>query len=67
MGVVGLFFLLLFLCFVAYFFGGMLILKMRGASGLEIIPNYLFWITLPTKMKARPCIDICIFLQIDII
>ena len=41
MGFVGLFFLLLFLCFVAYFFGGMLILKMRGATGLEIIPNYM--------------------------
>ena len=52
MGVVGLFFLLLFLSFLAYFFGGMLILKMRGANGLEVIPNYLFWITLPTKMKA---------------
>ena len=57
MGVVGLFFLLLFLSFLAYFFGGMLILKMRGANGLEVIPNYLFWITLPTKMKASQSTD----------
>ena len=53
MGFIGWFFLLLFLCFVGYFFGGMVLLKMRGASGLEVIPNYLFWMTLPNKLKAR--------------
>ena len=53
MGFIGWFFLILFLCFVGYFFGGMLVLKMRGANGLEIIPNYLFWITLPIKLKVR--------------
>lgn len=53
MGFIGWFFLLLFLCLVGYFFGGMVLLKMRGASGLEVIPNYLFWMTLPNKLKAR--------------
>ena len=53
MDVFGWMFLLLFIGFVIYFFGGMFILKTRGASGLEMIPNYTFWISLPKKAKVK--------------
>merc|ERR1712228_88919 len=52
MGFFGLFFLLLFIGFVVYFFGGILLLKSRGASGIEMIPHYTFWVSLPSKTKA---------------
>ena len=53
MGVFGWIVLLLFIGFIVYFFGGMFILKMRGATGIETIPNYTFWISLPKKIKVR--------------
>jgi len=52
MNFIGWIFFLLFLGFLLYFFGGMLIMKMRGAEGIQIIPHYTFWITLPFKLKS---------------
>ena len=52
MGAFGWMLLLLFIGFLVYFFGGMFILKTRGASGIEMIPNYTFWIALPQKAKV---------------
>jgi len=49
MGGWGVFFLLLLIGFLVYFFGGMLILRYRGAEGVETIPNYSFWISLPSR------------------
>jgi len=28
-------------------------MKMRGAEGIQIIPHYTFWITLPFKLKVK--------------
>ena len=53
MNFIGWIFFLLFLGFLLYFFGGMLIMKMRGAEGIQIIPHYTFWITLPFKLKVN--------------
>ena len=52
MGSVGVLFLLLFIGLLIYFVGGVVIMKLRGASGLELIPNYMFWISLPSKLKV---------------
>ena len=52
MGAFGVILLVLFICFLLYFFGGMIVLKLRGASGLEIIPNHIFWLSLPLKIKV---------------
>ena len=52
MGAFGWMLLLLFIGFLVYFFGGMFILQTRGASGIEMIPNYTFWIALPQKAKV---------------
>ena len=53
MGFIGWIFFFLFIGFIIYFFGGMFILKSRGASGIEMIPNYTFWISLPKKTKVN--------------
>ena len=53
MGSVGVLFLLLFIGLLIYFVGGVVIMKLRGASGLELIPNYMFWISLPSKLKVK--------------
>ena len=53
MGAFGIILLVLFICFLLYFFGGMIVLKLRGATGLEIIPNHMFWLTLPLKIKVK--------------
>jgi len=61
MGGFGVFVLVLFLLFLAYFFGGMIIMRMRGASGLELIPHYYFWSNLPSNIKngVTYCINGC--------
>ena len=53
MGAFGVICLVLFICFLVYFFGGMIVLKIRGASGLEVIPNHIFWLSLPLRIKVR--------------
>ena len=53
MGAFGIILLVLFICFLLYFFGGMIVLKLRGATGLEIIPNHMFWLSLPLKIKVK--------------
>ncbi len=35
-----------------YFFGGMLIMYWRGATGVDLIPNYGFWKELPGNVKV---------------
>jgi len=61
MGGWGVFFLLILVAFLIYFFGGIVMLKLRGAEGLEMIPNYAFWINLPGKIKERVvyCLNGC--------
>jgi cation-dependent mannose-6-phosphate receptor len=40
--------------FAAYLFGGMAIMKfVKGAQGVEIIPNYGFWSSLPSLVKVQ--------------
>merc|ERR1712130_401300 len=51
MSAIGWIFFLLFIGFLVYFLGGIFILKSRGASGIEMIPNYTFWIALPKRAK----------------
>ena len=53
MNFLGWLFFFLFIGFLVYFFGGMLVMKMRGAEGIQIIPHYTFWITLPFKLKVN--------------
>lgn len=53
MGGVGVVFLLIFLAFLIYFFGGMIVLKLRGAEGLELIPHYHFWSSLPGRAMVK--------------
>lgn len=39
--------------FAAYLLGGMAIMKfIKGAQGVEIIPNYEFWASLPSLVKV---------------
>jgi Mannose-6-phosphate receptor len=39
--------------FAAYLFGGMAIMKfIKGAQGVEVIPNYEFWAGLPSLVKV---------------
>ncbi|CAB3376173.1 Hypothetical predicted protein [Cloeon dipterum] len=46
------FLFIFFSLFAAYFFGGMAILKyIKGAQGVEMIPNYEFWTSLPSLVK----------------
>ena len=40
--------------FLIYFFGGMAVMKYRGASGFELIPNFYFWSSLPGNLKVHP-------------
>jgi len=45
-------FLIVLVAFASYFIIGILVLKfIRGADGWEMVPNYEFWSSLPTKMK----------------
>lgn len=40
--------------FAAYLFGGMAIMKfVKGAQGVEVIPNYGFWSSLPSLVKVQ--------------
>ena len=52
MGFFSLLFLLLFIGFLLYFCGGMLMLRLRGASGLETVPHLAFWLSLPGRAKV---------------
>ncbi|XP_065342017.1 uncharacterized protein LOC135940855 [Cloeon dipterum] len=46
------FLFIIFSLFAAYFFGGMAILKyIKGAQGVEMIPNHEFWTSLPSLVK----------------
>ncbi|XP_065342100.1 uncharacterized protein LOC135940908 [Cloeon dipterum] len=46
------FLFIFFSLFAAYFFGGMAILKyIKGAQGVEMIPNHEFWTSLPSLVK----------------
>lgn len=38
----------------AYLFGGMAIMKfVKGAQGVEVIPNYGFWSSIPSLVKVQ--------------
>ncbi|XP_059488787.1 uncharacterized protein LOC132204341 [Neocloeon triangulifer] len=46
------FLIIFFSLFAAYFIGGMAIMKfIKGAQGVEVIPNYEFWTGLPSLVK----------------
>lgn len=46
--------MLLFIIAFMYFFGGALLLYfIRGARGIEVIPNVEFWMNLPGLVKVR--------------
>ena len=51
----GIFCLILFILFILYFFGGMAVMKYRGASGFELIPNFYIWSSLPGNLKRGFC------------
>jgi len=57
----GVFFLLLFILFIIYFFGGMMILRSRGAEGLEMIPHVTFWMSVPARIRdsVKYCMNGC--------
>ena len=38
--------------FLVYFFVGVAIMKYRGASGFELIPDFYFWSNLPGNIKV---------------
>ena len=52
MGFFGWTFLVIFLAFIIYLFGGMLVMKYKGATGLQLIPNLNFWISVAMKTKV---------------
>jgi len=46
-------------CLIVYFVGGILVLRYwRGARGVEQIPNYEFWISLPGLVKVVSDIEL---------
>ena len=49
------FFFYRFIVVVATYFivGGLIMYFMRGARGVEVIPNYTFWKDLPFLIKVR--------------
>lgn len=50
----SIFLLLLFITALMYFLGGALLLYfIRGARGIEIIPNIDFWMNLPGLVKVN--------------
>ena len=52
MGVIVWLFLLFVIGFLLYFIGGIILMKIRGASGLELIPHYRFWIGLCLSVRT---------------
>lgn len=51
---VGAFFLIITVMIAIYFFGGILVLKfIRGAKGVEMIPNHEFWCRVVNLVKVR--------------
>ena len=52
MEVIGLLFLLFIVGFLIYFIGGIVLMKIRGASGLELIPHYRFWIGVIMRLRS---------------
>lgn len=52
MGFFGVLFLIIFIAFLIYFVGGVILMKIRGASGLELIPNYRFWLSVMMKISS---------------
>ena len=38
--------------FFLYLFGGIAVMKYRGATGFELIPNFYFWVGLPGQIKV---------------
>ena len=52
----GVFMLILVIVAIIYFVGGILILKfLRGATGIEMIPNHEFWCGLPHSIRVIIC------------
>jgi len=46
---------------IVYFVGGILLLRYwRGARGLEQIPNFEFWKSLPGLIKVVSDIELCV-------
>lgn len=56
---ISIFFLLLLIFTIIYFVGGALLMYfMRGARGIEMIPNVDFWRSLPTRLKVNVKINL---------
>jgi len=51
MGGFGVFLFLLFLAFVLYMIIGAALQRVKGATGLEVIPHLHFWLSLPKKAQ----------------